>query len=32
MVENEIRKILGESLPEKSYEREEFGEKADLTF
>jgi hypothetical protein len=32
MVENEIRKILRESLPEKSYGREDFGEKVDLTF
>ncbi|QCE42393.1 type I restriction endonuclease subunit R [Psychroserpens sp. NJDZ02] len=32
MVKNEIRKILGGSLPEKPYGREEFGEKVDLTF
>ena len=31
-VKNEIRKILGSSLPEKPYGREDFGKKVDLTF
>lgn len=32
MVKDEIRKILGRTLPEKPYGREAFVEKVDLTF
>jgi type I restriction enzyme R subunit len=32
MVKNEIRKVLGKGLPEKPYDREEFGKKVDIAF
>lgn len=32
MVKNEIRKILGKTLPEAPYGREEFGKKVGRTF
>jgi len=32
MVKNEIRKVLGKGLPEKPYDREEFGKKVDVAF